>query len=140
MFIKSLKAKNYRSFSSEFEYFPTNGINTIVGENNVGKSNTIKAIQDIIVVLKDYTLDNPQSFQNNDQSIFLECELDLDDYDVNYLMNHMNLPSTYLEDFKNIFGTHVKISYEYNKRIQRSPRIEMNDILFNDNQCLLKKH
>lgn len=41
MIITKLQAENYRSFEDEIEYSPREGINTIVGENNVGKSNKI---------------------------------------------------------------------------------------------------
>lgn len=48
MKIKSIKIENFRSVKKETIVFPESGILTLVGPNNAGKSNILKAINNII--------------------------------------------------------------------------------------------
>jgi AAA15 family ATPase/GTPase len=54
MKIKRIKIKNFRSVGEEgIDFKPKDGLNTIVGENNVGKSNILKALKLLVDTLEE---------------------------------------------------------------------------------------
>jgi len=65
MFISKLYVKNYKSIKEETFYF-SKGINILVGKNNVGKSNVVSAIDEVLgeKIIKNY--DNKVLYKNLD--------------------------------------------------------------------------
>ena len=48
MKIKQIKINNFRSIKDETIIFPDSGMLTLVGPNNAGKSNILRAIENIL--------------------------------------------------------------------------------------------
>lgn len=117
MKITRLEASNFKSFGNDgtianFEM----SLNTIVGENNVGKSNLIKIIQKIIELLRgqgskdeDYHNGDPQ----NTMRLYLEGKLE--DSDITILMRSLNIPNILREGFEKLFGNDMNIRCELSR-------------------------
>lgn len=118
MIITELRAKNFKSFTPEgIEYRVQRGLNTIVGENNVGKSNIIKILSELIMLLKDmHGFIGTDAFQGNiDNPVELDFHALLDEEDIVFLMRKFNVPLEYRDDFGQIFGKDLGIQFTFSR-------------------------
>lgn len=117
MLVKKLFIKNFKSFGSNGTnvYF-NNGANTIVGENNVGKSNILRSISFIKTILtQEYKYTSDDWYQGNTElAINIDLSLELSDKDLQEILYVLKLPRDSYNDFKSSFGNilEVKISKE----------------------------
>lgn len=72
MYIKNIEIKNFRNFSN-FNIAFTNGFQTIIGENNIGKSNLFRAIRLVLDRNMSY---NSRNLEEKDFHEFIKLELD----------------------------------------------------------------
>ncbi len=108
MYIKSIEIKNFRNFS-DFEIKFNDGFQTLIGENNIGKSNLYWAIR---LVLDRNLSYNSRNLEEKDFNDFIDLEID------SYISisiefygdNLASLPN--LHALKNSDNT-VRISYLY---------------------------
>lgn len=127
MKIVSIKAKNFKSFSPEgIEYKVQDGLNTIVGENNVGKSNIIKILSELFVLLKSPTDFAPtNAFRGNiDANVELDVHVVLDDDDIAFLMRQLNVLPAYRNDFLSLFGKDIRAQFTFSRYDQGKSLIQ----------------
>ncbi|QLH11007.1 ATP-dependent endonuclease [Nitrosarchaeum sp. AC2] len=118
MKIKSLKAKNFKSFLPEgIDYNVQDGLNTIVGENNVGKSNITKILSELILLMEnqnDFKI--TEAFQGNiDNAVELEIQVILSGDDIEFLMTRFSVPINHKEEFIQIFGKNLTIHFIFSR-------------------------
>jgi len=115
--ILKLEAKNFKSFHLQVDYVIQPGLNIIVGENNVGKSNIFAILQKLIELLE-----KPNNFEitdayygDIDNDVELKLFAKLDDDDIKFLIRRFDVSGNYKEDFLKIFGDDLKINFEFSK-------------------------
>lgn len=116
MKILDIVFKNAKSFGEEpTKIVLTGGMNTIVGENNVGKSNVLSLIRN----LKDNLLGNYQFAENDwhegniDNPLEIVLRVSLDDEDVKYMLKNLDLPSEAVDEFRRSFGSEIIVPVLY---------------------------
>lgn len=111
MKIKQIRIKNFRSIKDETIIFPSSGILALVGPNNAGKSNVLRAIENILgdswfrgdkAELNDY-------FMKNNRDNVIEINILFDDDKSVVFKSNENWP-TYYHSFTNKmpFGSNIK--------------------------------
>jgi len=121
MKIRKIKIKNYRSIGEEgLELsFAKHDKLFLIGENNVGKSNILKAINRV------FNLDvafSPEEWHNSNQnkSIEVAMEIELTDMELQELLEHIDA-SELLMEFKESFGN--RLVYEFKKALGGSSKL-----------------
>lgn len=73
MHLSELECSNYRSYPNDTIFKFENGSNVVIGENNAGKSNFIRAIEVVLTKLQNHTqIINSQFILNDDGTIRYE--------------------------------------------------------------------
>jgi len=150
MKIKRITIKNFRSIKSEELTFPDSGILTLVGPNNAGKSNILKAIDNIIgeswfsgdkAELNDYYMKNKDNvieiniiFDNERKVIFKSNEkwaTYYDEYDNIIYSSKGNIkddfPCTYLSANRDLAKNMQFRSYELMGKIAKTFNAKLNE-------------
>lgn len=118
MNILSLKVKNFRPFKGadkEVKIVFRKGINVIVGENNVGKSSLLRALQIISGQTSSINSDFFKGKSNNEQ--VLEVELELGKNELKELISNITGNNKYLRKAENLerfikdFGNKFFLTY-----------------------------
>jgi predicted ATP-dependent endonuclease of OLD family len=110
MIINQIYLQNFRSYGSEgFTLSFSPNTNTIIGENNVGKTTILAALKKILILesadtLEDYFARNAQK----EMKISIECILD--DDQIASLISTLNLPYNKIE-FMTYFSNQITYTY-----------------------------
>lgn len=114
MKLASITIRNFKSFGDEkIEIKLKEGLNTVVGENNVGKSNILRAITNLIKSLRREYRFVTEDWHNGilGNPIEIQVEAALDDEDLQFLITQLNLHHM-ADEFKEISAGKLKITFE----------------------------
>lgn len=115
--------QNAKSFGEEpTKIVLTDGINTIVGENNVGKSNVLSLIRNLKDnLLEHYAFGESDWHEGNiDSPLQIVLRVSLDDEDVKYLLRNLDLPLEAVDEFRRSFGSEIIVPILY-ARMREGP-------------------
>jgi len=118
MKIKKIEVKNFKSFDPNgITYSVQSGLNVIVGENNVGKSNIFKILETLIELLpRSSNFDIINAFHGEvDNDVEIKLSAKLDDEDIEFLMPRFSVPARYKKDFLEIFGDDLIITFTFSR-------------------------
>jgi AAA15 family ATPase/GTPase len=117
MDIESIQISNYRSFGVNGVKFSFDvGLNTIIGENNAGKSNLNHAILQLLPLnLQEYKKPIEDDFhnRNTEYPVWIQLKARMHDTDMSFLLEEMQVPVSLKEDFSNLFGYGLSFDFEY---------------------------
>jgi len=105
MRINKISATNFKSYDKNGITFDFNEkINVIIGENNSGKSNLIRLFQMIHQKLGDSkSVPKVDRHDENESPFLASISVTLDDDDLLFLTELLQVPSTFLNDLKKLF-------------------------------------
>jgi AAA ATPase domain len=117
MYIESVQISNYRSFGVNDVRFTFDvGLNTIIGENNAGKSNLNHAILQLLPLnLHEYKKPIEDDFhnRNTEHPLRIQLRAHMHETDMSFLLEEMKIPVSLKEDFFNLFGYGLSFDFEY---------------------------
>jgi predicted ATP-dependent endonuclease of OLD family len=140
--IKSIEALNFKSFGNDARTIigldPS--LNTIVGENNVGKSNCVKIIQKIIELLQGNSFTS-EDYHNGDteKSVVISLHIILEDADIISLMESFSVPLTMKDGFNELFGDNIDMKFEMGRPLGMRGEVKFGKMYLNQNYGSIKK-
>ena len=101
MKVSRINIQNFKSFNEKTEIELVEGLNTIVGENNAGKSNIFRALN----AIKEQSHFNKDDFHNGntDSPGVISIDVLLEEEDLNKFFNFLEMSPALAEEFKDTF-------------------------------------
>lgn len=136
MKVRQLVAKNFLSFDATgIAYECNDGINTIVGENNSGKSSLIKILREIRLGLENKTSDTVHAHHyDNNTPILLEATVQFSPDEMRRFATGLGMPERYADSFAEMLGDTARMHIEHTSNGRCPLRIYFGSLVFDNHE------